>query len=92
MSFTGYGYDAAQDYSRLKSQQNRLLWILEKTRGEWWSVQDLSRWVPGAQTSLSANIRNLRKKQHGSHPVECRRLKKGGGTWVYRLPPKKDEK
>ena len=49
----------------------------------WWSLLELHNVTGIRETSLSAQLRNLRKKQHGGHAIAKRhRL---NGEWEYRM-------
>ncbi len=57
---------------------------------EWHSVRDLA-WrarrdhgIAYCETGLSARIRELRRPEHGGHPIEGLRVP-GGHSFVYRL-------
>lgn len=53
-------------------------------RGEWITLAYLSAVCKGSEASVSARIRDLRTKRHGSHTVERRRL--DSGIFEYRIP------
>ena len=50
--------------------------------GRWVSLKDFSG-AKGTDSSISARIRDARKKAHGAHVVECKRF--ADGVWRYKL-------
>lgn len=58
-----------------------LLHTLQADRA-WRTIQYLSAVTGTRETSLSANLRNLRKPKWGGHRIAKRRL---NGVWEYRL-------
>lgn len=78
---------APEDAPRLTGQ---LEVVLEAIQGEeWWTLDELQAYVETrlgrrvTQTSVSARLRDLRKKKFGGHTVE--RRNEGGGLFRYRL-------
>lgn len=78
---------APEDTPRLSGQ---LEVVLEAIQGEkWWTLDELQAYVETrlsrrvTQTSVSARLRDLRKKKFGGHTVE--RRNEGGGLFRYRL-------
>ena len=67
---------------RFDSQIAILLAALQANR-EWRTLDQLHAVTGIRETSLSAQLRNLRKAEHGGHTVEKRRL--NTGAWEYRL-------
>ncbi len=53
----------------------------------WWSLRELESATGFPQSSISAQLRHLRKESFGSYRVEKRR-RTDGGTWEYRVLPK----
>jgi hypothetical protein len=73
------------DHARLGQQILRVRDVLSD--GRWWSVPGIQReiWqrfrVRDPEPSLSAQIRNLKKVEHGSHVIE---RKRDGNVWLFR--------
>lgn len=70
-------------HKRFDTQSQILLHALRAERGRWWTLRDLSRVTNICETSLSAQLRNLRKPKYGELTVERRRLNSGENE--YRL-------
>lgn len=79
--FDGETYDPALDEDRLASLLGRVWAAMAK--GGWWTLTRLRDQCGGSEASVSARIRDLRKRRFGSHFVERRRVV--GGLWEYRL-------
>lgn len=85
------GFDGAtiksEDSARLSSQLDFVLKAM--TSREWWTLDELQDYVERrlgrrvTQTSVSARLRDLRKKRFGGHVIE--RRNNGGGLFRYRL-------
>lgn len=75
------------DHVRLGAQIKRVLAVLQE--GGWWSVPEIKTriWskygIEDPETSISAQIRNLKKERHGEHTVE--RRSEGRGFYRFRL-------
>lgn len=68
--FDGATYDGKRDHSRLAGQ---ILAVYELMRdGEWRTVQEIADAIDAPGTSVSAQLRNLRKPKLGGHKVERR--------------------
>lgn len=54
--------------------------------GAWWSLAELAERTGHPEASISASLRDFRKRQHGSHVID-RRRRYGPrfGTYEYRL-------
>lgn len=91
--FDGETYEPAKDSARLSTQLECVLWLLRDSR--WWTLPDLTASVARlmskkvSDSSVTARIRDLRKERFGSHEIDKRR-RNTGGTWEYRLVPKKE--
>lgn len=81
--FDGDTYDPAQDCVRL----NRQLWDVAKAMGDnrWHTLHQLAAATGHPEASVSARLRDLRKRRFGAHQVDRRRKEDGAGTWQYRL-------
>lgn len=78
----GETLDPAKDSVRL-GKLMAAVWDCMKD-GEWWTLSRLSRATGGAEASVSARIRDLRKPRFGAYDVERRRVS-NSGRWVYRI-------
>ena len=81
--FDGDTYDDPQDRGRLWSQLQKVKECLSRKR--WVTLAQISNSTGYPEASISARIRDLRKRKFGAHLVEARRKKAGKGTWEYRL-------
>lgn len=70
-------------HKRFDTQLQILLSALRADRKRWWTLRDLSRVTNICETSLSAQLRNLRKPVNGEFTVDKRRL--NTGEFEYRL-------
>jgi len=82
MSTFGPAYDATIDAIRIDSQMRRVLDAM--IEGYWTSLDELARITNDPESSLSAQLRHLRKSRFGGWIVEKRR-RNGKGTWEYRV-------
>lgn len=81
-AFAGRTYDAPRDYARMNKQLRAV--FDRMSDGQWRTLAELSDFVSGSDTSLSARLRDLRKSEYGSHIVESR-PRSGGMAWEYKL-------
>lgn len=84
--FCGAGYEESKDKRRLTGQLERVYKTMED--GKYRTLKELEKLTGDPQSSISAQMRHLRKPQFGSHTVEKRRrLGRSGaaGTWEYAL-------
>lgn len=82
----GPAYDKRIDGTRLQTQCDCIReWML---RHGWTTLQEIKQALGYPESSISAQLRHLRKEEFGSFTVEKRR-RDGEGTWEYRvsLPP-----
>ena len=86
--FDGDTYDEPQDRGRLWSQLQNVKALL--SNGRWVTLAKISNSTGYPEASISARIRDLRKRKFGAHLVEARRKKTGKGTWEYRLEVKSE--
>lgn len=89
MSTYGPDYDEKKDKERLSKQRDDILkYMLENGWRTLFEIEDVLKYP---QASISAQLRHLRKPQHGSFIVDKRR--RGPGTWEYYVrEPKKIER
>lgn len=80
----GPAYVQARDGHRLRDQRSVILAIL--TDGQWHTVAEIARFTGYPETSVSAQIRHLRKPLFGEHCIE---REKGVIPARYRLIPPK---
>ncbi|MGW8177564.1 MAG: hypothetical protein ACWGQW_02045 [bacterium] len=84
--FDGETY-GEEDYPRLKSQLEAVRKRLKD--GKWHTIQDLAEYARNTtgrqvtEASISARIRDLRKKKFGGYTVW--RLNYGNGLWKYKM-------
>ncbi len=54
---------------------------------DWKTLAEIKNALGYPESSISAQLRHLRKPQFGSYEVEKRRRTPKGGTWEYRVRP-----
>ncbi len=89
--FAGSDYDAQADYKRLKSQVDRIFALMKD--GNWRTLTEIkdeleTRYplVSFPESSISAQLRNLRKTSGGAHIIEKKRRGKiSNGVFEYQL-------
>lgn len=80
-AFDGETYEAERDYFRLDGQLGRVFHLMKD--GKWRTIPDIVEDTGGSPQSVSARLRDFRKRKYGSHIVERKSL--GGGLFTYRL-------
>ena len=80
--FNGSDYVPERDDGRLTNQLHRVKHAMSS--GDWKSLRQLESETGDPQSSISAQLRHLRKKRFGSHIVEKRYC--GNGLFEYRIP------
>jgi hypothetical protein len=90
-SHYGPTFDKQLDGGRLKHQHERIRdWMLAQSA--WKTLAEMRAALDYPESSISAQLRHLRKAQFGGYRVEKRRRSIAGGTWEYRVrPPEKLE-
>lgn len=85
--YAGAVYDPAEDESRLDAQIVRIHECMKDE--QWRTLQEIADSTGDPPSSVSAQLRHLRKKRFGSHVVDKRsRGIRSGGLFEYRvLPP-----
>lgn len=84
MSFDGNTFDEDLDGARLRRQ---LAAVRKATSDhQWWTLARLSTEVGAPEPSVSARLRDLRKKKFGGLTVERKRIPNGNGLHIYRVP------
>lgn len=77
----GATFDELLDMQRLNKQQRA---VYEAVRsGQWMTLREIAHVTGFPEASISARLRDFRKKKFGGHIVERRR--RTAGTWEYRL-------
>tara|TARA_R110002020_G_scaffold135316_2_gene302170 strand:+ start:1241 stop:1534 length:294 start_codon:yes stop_codon:yes gene_type:complete len=79
--FDGDDYNDRRDRARLVGQIKRVFDYVRD--GEWRTVQQIASATGDPETSVSAQLRNLRKARFGGHNVE--KMHMGNGHYRYRL-------
>ena len=76
----GETYEARFDYERLNKQSRRVYNCMRD--GMWRKLSDIAQATGDPEASISARLRDFRKRRFGGLIVERRRAQ---GTWFYRL-------
>lgn len=79
--FDGETYDHERDASRLAKQYKLVFELMQD--GEWRVLREISSVTGAPEASVSARLRDMRKKKFGSHVIEKRHIEKG--LFQYRL-------
>lgn len=79
--FNGADYVPSRDNERLCSQMERVFNVMSD--GEWHTLWQVSDATGAPESSVSAQLRHLRKPRFGGHMVERRHVAKG--LFEYRL-------
>lgn len=83
-SFDGSTFDVVYDFKRLDTQLNRVYQAMKD--GGWWTLRELAQVTGGSEASVSARIRDLKKKRFGGYPHNSRRRgDPKSGVWQYQL-------
>jgi hypothetical protein len=83
MLFDGETYSPERDEERLKTQL-RSVWGLMQD-GQWRTLAEISNAVCCPEASVSARLRDFRKRRFGGHTVD--RMYVDRGLFKYRLVP-----
>jgi hypothetical protein len=81
--FDGDDYEHERDHARLTGQIRRVYDFIFD--GAWRTLDEISDATGDPHSSVSAQLRNLRKKRFGGHNIERKYV--GGGLYSYRLEP-----
>lgn len=79
--FSGSGYDSRRDKRRLTNQLE-LIKELMKDR-KWRTLAKIARMTGAPESSVSAQLRHLRKERFGSWEINKRHI--GGGLYEYQM-------
>ena len=83
-AFDGRTYDPVKDHKRLTGQLNRVYACM--MYGNWMTLAEIASFANGTEASVSARLRDLRKKSYGSRIIDRRRVG-SSGLFQYRLVP-----
>jgi len=82
--FDGAVYDPALDHDRLSKQLGRVFDLIRD--GRWRTLREMAAATGDPESSISAQLRHLRKPRFGSYVVEKRRRGlPDSGCFEYRL-------
>ena len=81
--FDGAVYDPALDHDRLSKQLGRVFALIRD--GQWRTLRDIAESTGDPESSISAQLRHLRKARFGSYTIDRRRTTATGATYEYRL-------
>lgn len=82
--FNGPDYQAEMDFGRLTTQHARVKECMRD--GEWRTLSEIEGITGDPASSISAQLRHLRKARFGSHTIERRpRGDRSSGLFEYRL-------
>lgn len=82
--FNGADYNSEEDYNRLTGQMQRVFAVMIDR--QWRDLQTIAEKCGDPETSVSAQMRNLRKDRFGGHTVLKKRVgKPGSGHYEYQL-------
>ena len=81
MPFGGDTFDGARDGDRLKRQFADVWRVMFDAR--WRTLGEIASMTGHPEASVSARLRDFRKKKFGGHTVERRHVSKG--LWEYQL-------
>ena len=82
--FSGATYEAEHDQDRLSRQYDHV-WILMRD-GEWRTLSEIAALLDYPEASISARLRDMRKKRFGAHTVNRRsRGDREHGLFEYQL-------
>ncbi len=82
--FDGAAYQEEFDFTRLSGQIRRVYDCIKD--GRWRTLEEIADATKDPQASISAQLRNLRKKKFGAHTIERRaRGERSHGLFEYRL-------
>jgi hypothetical protein len=83
LRFNGPDYDPARDNARLGNQLERVK--AATADGCWHTLSELARACRAPESSVSAQLRHLRKPRFGSHTLNRRYV--GDGLFEYQVVP-----
>jgi len=84
LRFNGSDYDPAIDNPRLSGQLARIFDLM--IDGAWRTLDEIAAATSDPITSISAQLRHLRKPRFGAHVINKRpRHDRASGCWEYQL-------
>lgn len=83
MNTYGPAYEQSIDGERISKQHSAIRDLM--LDGEWRTLSEISDFLHYPESSVSAQLRHLRKVQFGSYTVNKRRRKGAVGTWEYQV-------
>jgi len=84
--FDGSDIEPEYDNIRLSKQMARIFNYMKN--GQWKTLEEISENTKAPHSSVSAQLRNLRKAEFGSHTIEKQsRGNRINGLWEYKLIP-----
>ena len=79
--FGGQTFEPERDGSRLQAQLRRVFHLMQD--GQWRTLRQISAITGDPETSVSARLRDLRKRKFGGYAVRRRYMERG--LFAYRL-------
>jgi hypothetical protein len=79
--FNGDDYQPERDKPRLQAQMKRIFDLMSD--GQWRTLQEIADTTKDPPSSVSAQLRHLRKKRFGGYLVERDHM--GNGLYKYRV-------
>lgn len=83
MGTYGPAYDEKTDGKRVRTQMECIRDYM--TQAGWRTLQEIAKATRYPESSISAQLRHLKKPQFGAYLLEKRRRGPRSGTWEYRL-------
>lgn len=81
MRFNGSDYDHKRDSERLTNQYQRVFFLMQD--GQWRTLRHIADSTGDPESSVSAQLRHMRKERFGNHTVEKKH--EGEGLYLYRV-------
>jgi hypothetical protein len=88
-TFGGDTFDPKLDEDRLR-RQLAAVWRVTSD-SQWYTLAQIAAEVDAPEASVSARLRDFRKKKFGGHTVLRERIPMGNGLHRYRVIPSKPE-
>ena len=76
-------FTEAQDGKRIARQREMVLKVM--LPGDWRTLSQIEMLTGYPQASISARLRDFRKKEYGGYIVERERVPEAHGLWRYRV-------
>ena len=84
IKFDGSDYEHEHDFVRLSGQIQRVYDAIKD--GDWYTLDEINKITGDPHASISAQLRNLRKKRFGSYSIEKRyKGNRSRGLWEFKL-------